>query len=82
MVREKILEEVEKLCREVFDNSSVIIKEETSADEIEEWDSFAHVSLIMALQDFFKIKFALGELQDIQNIGELLSLIESKQDVS
>ena len=82
MQRDDILKDVEKLCQEIFDNDQLSIDEKISADDIEEWDSFAHVSLIIALQNFFKIKFALGELQDIQNIGGLITLVQLKLDAT
>ena len=51
---------------------------ETVASDIEEWDSMAHINLIKALEDEFKIKFNLGELAQAENIGEMISLIDFK----
>jgi len=78
MTKEAIRVDVEKICREVFDNDSVVITEETSADDIEEWDSFAHVNLIMSIEKYYGVSFALGELQDLRDVGELIHLIKKK----
>ncbi len=78
MNKKEILQEVEKLCREVCDNSSIVLDEATSAKDVDEWDSFAHVSLIMSIEKHYGIRFALGELQDLKNVGELVHMIGSK----
>lgn len=73
-----IKRDTEKICREVFENDSVVLTEETTADDIDEWDSFAHVTLVMEIEKHFHIRFALGELQDLKDVGELLHLIRKK----
>lgn len=72
------LEILEPIFREVFDDESVILRRETTADDIEEWDSLTHMNLVIALELRFKIKFALGELQKLKNVGEMLDLINRK----
>lgn len=78
MNEKDILQEVEKLCREVCDNSSIVLNETTSANDVDEWDSFAHVSLIMSIEKHYGIRFALGELQNLKNVGELVHVIGLK----
>lgn len=66
------------IFRQVFDDPAIVIKRETTADDIDEWDSLSHINLVIAVETKFGIKFALGELQTLKNVGEMLDLIEKK----
>lgn len=72
------LDNLEPIFREVFDDGSIILSRETTADDIEEWDSLTHMNLVISMELKFKIKFALGELQKIKNVGEMLDMINRK----
>jgi len=72
------LNELEPIFRKVFDDDSILLQRETTSDDIEEWDSLTHMNLVVALELSFKIKFALGELQKLRNVGEMLDLINRK----
>ncbi len=72
------LEELTPLFREVFDDETVVLSRGTTADDIEAWDSLTHMNLVIALELRFKIKFALGELQTLKNVGEMIDLINKK----
>ncbi len=72
------LETLEPIFREVFDDKSITLRRETTADDIEEWDSLTHMNLVVALELKFKVKFALGEMQKLKNVGEMLDLINKK----
>jgi len=76
--KEKIKIKVQAVLREVFEKKDLEIHDELNAEDIEEWDSFAHLNLIMTLEQKFSVNFALGELQDMKNIGDLLCLLEDK----
>ncbi len=66
------------IFRQVFDDPSIVIKRETTADDVDEWDSLSHINLVIAVETKFNIKFALGELQALKNVGEMVDLIEKK----
>jgi acyl carrier protein len=72
------LELLEPVFREVFDDSAIVLSRETTSDDIEDWDSLTHMNLVVAMELKFKIKFALGELQKLRNVGEMLDLINRK----
>jgi len=72
------LEQLEPIFRQVFDDEAITLQRETTSDDIEEWDSLTHMNLVVALELRFKIKFALGELQKLRNVGEMLDLINRK----
>lgn len=72
------LENLEPVFRQVFDDQSISLQRETTADDIEEWDSLTHMNLVIALELKFSIKFALGELKKLKNVGDMLDLINKK----
>jgi len=72
------LESLEPIFQQVFDDQSITLQSETTADDIEEWDSLTHMNLVIALELKFSIKFALGELQKLKNVGDMLDLINKK----
>lgn len=64
--------------REVFDNESLVLYDEMQAKDVHGWDSLTHISLIMAIEDEFKIKFSTREVMGFQNVGEMLTCLQSK----
>lgn len=73
-----ILERVEAILRDVFDLPQLVVTPNLTAQDVEEWDSIAHIRVVVAIEQKFKVKFALGELQSLQNVGDMLRLIEKK----
>jgi acyl carrier protein len=73
-----IAEKVQAIFQDVFDDRELRIDRSTSAATVPGWDSLAHVNLVGAIQEEFKVKFALGELEQLKNVGDLLDLIERK----
>ncbi|MGA2152697.1 MAG: acyl carrier protein [Geobacteraceae bacterium] len=72
------LEKLNPIFRQVFEDDEIIVKRETTADDIDAWDSLSHINLVMAIEMEFKIRFALGELQSLKNVGHLADLIDKK----
>ena len=69
---------VQGIFRDLFRDESLAIHTATSAKDIEGWDSLAHITLIVAIEKKFGIKFKLAELQDIRNVGDILALVKTK----
>jgi acyl carrier protein len=67
-----------KVFREVFDDDTLLVKDETTAKEVPGWDSLTHVSLIVAVESEFGIRFSSGEINALKNVGELRRLVEQK----
>jgi acyl carrier protein len=78
MTPEEIKSRVTEIFKDVLDNDTIVLFRETTARDIEEWDSLAHINLIVAIEKEFKIKFDLIELKSLQNVGEMLDLIQLK----
>jgi acyl carrier protein len=78
MERKNILAQVQEIFCDVLDNEDIILKDETSANDIDEWDSLSHIQLIVALEKHFKIKFTSKEILSWKNVGEMIDNIKSK----
>lgn len=68
---QKVWDQIEKIFVNVLGPEAKGLKKETSARDISSWDSLTHVQLIMEVENFYKIRFALGELEIMQNVGDL-----------
>ena len=75
MTREEILAQVTDLLRDLLDNDALELTFETSAGEVDGWDSVTHVSLLVAVQQHFGVKFRTAELEGLRNVGHLVDLI-------
>ena len=73
-----ILLDLQEIFRDVFDDEDLALTRETSAADIEDWDSLMQIRLIVAIEKHFSVKFALGEVQKLNNVGEMVDLIETK----
>jgi acyl carrier protein len=67
----------------VFDNTfidEVVVSPELSAKDVDEWDSLAHVSLVLAIEEEFGLRFRVGEVEAAKNVGDLVSIIQKHLD--
>lgn len=78
MTRKKIFEELNIIFRNNFDDESIVLTDETSASDIEDWDSLEQINLIVAIQDKFRVKFNIEEVNSMKNIGEMIDYIIKK----
>ena len=69
---------VQDVFREVFDKEDLVIYNEMQAKDVEGWDSLTHITLIMTIEDTFKIKFTTREVMGFQNVGEMLNCLRGK----
>jgi len=73
-----MLEELTPIFHEVFDDDSIVITRQSTANDIDAWDSLSHMNMVVAVELKFGIRFALGELQTLKNVGDLIDLTEKK----
>lgn len=78
MSKEVILEKLNEVFRDVFDDESIVINAETTANDIEDWDSLEHINLVVAVERAFNIKFNMSEVTSMKNVGDMISIIESR----
>jgi acyl carrier protein len=73
-----LLTEIQEIFRDIWDDNSLVITRDSNASNVEGWDSLAHVNLITAIEGRYKVKFALGERQELKNVGDLVDLLQKK----
>ena len=78
MENTEIYEKLTPIFRDVFDDESLVLRPDLTADEVDEWDSLSHIRMVLAVQKSFNIKFSAGEIGKIKNVGELVDLINSR----
>lgn len=71
-------ETIANIMRDVFDADDLVVTLETRADDVEEWDSLSHIRLVVAIERKFGIKFKNSELESLQNVSDLVSLVGEK----
>ena len=78
MAEAQIYEELTDVFRDFFADSSIILKPDTVASEVEGWDSLNHLSLMIATESRFGIRLQTQEIEKLTRVGDLVALIERK----
>jgi acyl carrier protein len=68
---------VQDVFRQVFDDDTLTIAADTSRGDVADWDSVAHVKIILSLEEEFAVRFSEDEVSSIQTVGDLLTAIEN-----
>ena len=76
MDHEAIQNKLTEVLHSVFQDDTIILNDEFSADDIEAWDSMNHIVLIMEIEKVFSVKFSNADLAGLENIGDLINLIK------
>ena len=75
MTREEVYVKLLPVFKDVFDDRSIKINDSTTSKDIIGWDSLMHIQLIASVQDEFEIDFAVEDVANMKNVGELVDLI-------
>ncbi len=78
MSREEVFTRLNEVFRDVFDDESITVNDSTTADDIEDWDSLEHINLIAAVEQEFGMKFTMGQVVSMKNVGEMADIIISR----
>jgi acyl carrier protein len=73
-----LLPEVQEIFRAVFDQPDLVITRESNASTVDDWDSLTHINLVVAVSKKYNVRFALGELGELKNVGDMLDLVQRK----
>jgi len=76
--KEDVLAELQPIFREALDPPELTVTRSSNALNTPNWDSLAHIELIEMVESHFKVRFGLGELQDLKEVGDLVDLIIEK----
>lgn len=72
------LAQLQAIFRDVFDRPEMILTPALSAPDVEGWDSFMQITLIIAIEEEFNVKFALSEIEGLRDVGMMIALIDAK----
>lgn len=75
MTRAEVYERLNEVFRDVFDDETITVCDETTSDDIEGWDSLEHINLVVAVESEFGIRFNMGEVNKLKNVGEMVDII-------
>lgn len=75
---EQIYERLNALFRDFFDDGDIELDEDTTAEDIDDWDSLNHITLIAAVEAEFGVKFTMGEVSGMENVGEMAEIIKTR----
>lgn len=75
MTRETVYERLNEVFQDVFDDETITVRDNTTADDIEDWDSLEHINLIVAVEKCFGMKFTMGEVTGMKNVGAMVDII-------
>lgn len=78
MTMEEIMAKLQEIFQDVFDDDTLKITEQTTAADIDDWDSLEHINLIEAVEEAFSIRFRMQEVSGMKNVGEMASIIKSR----
>ncbi len=78
MSPDAIYQKLTQILQDVFDDEALVARPDLTADQVDGWDSFAHLRLIFAVQRAFNVTFAASQISALQNVGDLAKLIGSK----
>jgi acyl carrier protein len=78
MDRQTIIAKVQDVMCDVFDVDDIEINDATTAEDLEEWDSLSHIRFMITLERVFGFKFLNEEIAELKNVGDLVTVIQSK----
>lgn len=80
MTREEIINKLTVIFHEVFNDNSIVLRDDMTASDVDSWDSLTHMLMITKVEEELNIKFKLRELNKLKMVGDLITVIESKLD--
>ena len=78
MNRAEIMERLNEVFRDVFDDSSITVDDNTTSKDIEDWYSLEHINLVGAVEQEFKMRFKMKEVSSMKNVGEMADIVAER----
>lgn len=78
MEKPEAISKLTTIFRKVFNNDSLVLTNELTANDVDKWDSLSHMILISEIENDFSIKFRLKDLNKMRNVGDMIDVIISK----
>ncbi len=77
-----ILYQVNEIFKRIFENENIVVKMETTASDVDKWDSLNHTVMISAVEKHFNVRFSLKEMLGFQNVGDMVRTVQKKLQAS
>lgn len=78
MDKKVIIEKLTAIFHEVFNDNSIVLNDEMTANDVDNWDSLTHMLMITKVEEEFGVKFKLKELNKLKKVGDLIAIVDSK----
>jgi acyl carrier protein len=78
VTNQQLLANLTDICRQVFADDSIVLTLDTTAEDVEGWDSFNHINILVAVEQRYGIRFHTAEVEELRNVGQLVELIRAK----
>lgn len=78
MNNQEILNQLQNIFQDQLDDETIVLTADTTAQDVEDWDSLTHIMLVVAIEKHFKIKFTSNEILSWKNVGEMINCISGK----
>ncbi len=69
---------MQAVFRDIFDDKGLVLRDDLTAADVENWDSLTHINLIVGIERQFKVRFTTAEIATLKNVGDLKALIHTK----
>ena len=78
MENTEILKQVNDVFIDVLDNGDIVLVRETTANDVEDWDSLTHIQLVVAIEKHFKLRFVSSEIRNWNDVGAMCDAIKNR----
>ena len=78
MTNPEVYASLNEIFRQVLDDDTIALRPETTADDIDGWDSMNHIFIVVEIEKRFGVKFHAAEMEELKNVGELATLVREK----
>ena len=75
---DEILKTINDIFIEELENDDIVLKRESTVDDVEEWDSLSHIQLVVAIEKHYEVRFTSVEIQKFNNVGDMCDSIKTK----
>jgi len=76
---DSVLSGIQTVCREVFENPTLVVTPQTTAEDVPNWDSLNHLNIVAVVEQRFGVRFRTSEVESLRNVGDFVAMVLAKQ---